>query len=276
MKKAYWIIAGLLVTGLIVFGFGCDNPNDTGCGTAASNTSSYVAGAGIGVSNIQRSINFYSAVLELDDAGSRPGKLDRIVEEHILTDRDGQELALMDFGPNEDYRRRPGKLVFAVPNVNRYYNKALAHGATAVSYPLLCRDPDGYIVEFFARADVGRPLLVAVGVGASNLRNSQAFYRDVLGFSFSTAMPVVGLMNEQILQSPGATRGFGDLVIMNYTARMDYANVPAKVTLHVQDAVAFANAIKADNPDNILLQPTATSVGYAKDIEGTLLEIVQE
>ncbi len=277
MKKAYWIIIGLLATGLIVFGFGCDNPNNGGCGgTPSSNTYSKVAGAGIGVSNIQRSVNFYTTVLELDDAGSRPGKLDRIVEEHILTDRDGQEIALMDFGPNENYTRRPGKLVFAVNNTTTYFNRALANGATSVSRPLLCRDPDGYIVEFYAATGVTRPLLVAVGVGASNLRNSQAFYRDVLDFTYSVAIPVPGLMNEQILRSPGGNEGMGDLVIMNYTARMDYANVPAKVTLHVRDAVAFANAIKADDPANLLLQPTATSVGYAKDIEGTLLEIIQK
>lgn len=275
MKKAYWIFVGLLATGLIVFCFGCENPNGNGYGTS-STSHSRIAGAGIGVSNIQRSIDFYTTVLELDDAGSRPGKLDRIVEEHILTDRDGQEIALMDFGPNEDCRRRPGKLVFAVSNTTKYFNKALANGATSVSRPLLCRDPDGYIVEFYARANVGKPLLVAVGVGATNLRKSQAFYQNVLGFKYSMGMPVVGLMTERILQSPGSTRGFGDLVIMNYTARMDYANVPAKVTFHVQDAVGFANAIKADNPGNILLEPTATSVGYAKDIEGTLLEIIQK
>lgn len=278
MKKAYWIVAGLLVAGLVVFGFGCDTPNNGGCGgtpPSSSSTYSKVAGAGIGVSNIQRSAAFYTTVLELDDAGTRPGKLDRIIEEHILTDRDGKEIALMDFGPNENYTRRPGKLVFAVNNTTRYFNKAMANGATSVSRPLLCRDPDGYIVEFYAATGVQRPVLVAVGVGASNLAQSQAFYRQ-LDYTYSVAMPVVGLMNEQILRSPGGTEGMGDLVIMNYTARMDYANVPAKVTLHVRDAVAFANAIKAINPGNLLLQPTATSVGYAKDIEGTLLEIVQQ
>lgn len=182
----------------------------------------------------------------------------------------------MDFGPNENYTNRPGKLVFAVSNTTTYFNRALANGATSVSRPLLCRDPDGYIVEFYAQADVGRPLLVAVGVGANNLANSQAFYRDALGFSYSAAMPVIGLMNEQILQSSGGTRGFGDLVIMNYTATMNYSNVPAKVTFYTVDAVAFANAINAEYPGNVLLQPTATTVGYAKDIHGTLLEIIQK
>lgn len=279
MKKTHRLF--LLVTLAIVslIAVSCEPQNDTPL--------PYISAGGIGVSDLDRSIDFYTNVLDLDFAGKVPGVSDRVVEEAVLKDRDGRSIYLMDFGPNEDYDTRPCKMVFAVPNARTYYQRVLANGGSSVSAPAsllgttvaLTRDPDGYIVELMQINSVSRPIMVAMGIGASSLRQSRAYYEDVIGLEYDTGMPVPGLLTERILKSQlgDDERGKGlQLVIMNFQARMDYTDVPAKIVLNVDDAVAFADAIADDDPSSVLIQPTATSTGLATDIDGTLMEIVQD
>lgn len=280
MKTDRMGLIGVLILILGIFISGCDSGGSSGCG--GSTPTPYISAAGIGVSNLDRSIAFYTSVLKLDMAGRTPGKLNRIIEEVALTDRDGTKLYLMNFGASENYQDRPVKLVFAVPDARQAYNAVLANGGRSLSAPAqflgstvaLTYDPDGYIVELIGVASTGRPVLTAVGVGASDLSASRSFYEDVIGLTYSSGMPVAGLMDEEILNST-LDKGL-QLVIMQFEKPKDYKNVPAKVVFGVDDAPGLADAIADDNPANIIVRPAATSVGYAKDIEGTLLEIVQE
>lgn len=273
-------LAGILFLLLGILISGCDSGSSPGCGS--STPTPYISAAGIGVSNLERSMAFYSSVLKLDVAGRAPGKMSRIIEEVTLTDRDGTRLYLMDFGAGEDYKDRPVKLVFAVPDAQATYNAVLANGGRSLSAPTqflgsmvaLTYDPDGYIVELIGVASTRRPVLTAVGVGARDLATSRSFYEEVIGLNYSSGMPVTGLMDEEILDS-SLDKGL-QLVIMQFEKPKNYLNVPAKVVFGVDDAAGLADAIARDNPANIIVRPTATGVGYAKDIEGTLLEIVQE
>lgn len=280
MKQVSWMMLGLLTLFLALSGMGCDGSGG-GCENDASPTP-YISGAGIGVSDMERSVEFYSAVLDLEVAGRHPGKLDRIEKEVTLTDRDGQKIFIMDFGPDENYSLRPGKLVFAVPNTQTYFERSLANGGSIVAPPMeylgttiaLTRDPDGYIIEMIGVPTSERPVLVAVGIGASDLAASRAFFENVVGLTFDTEMAVPGLWNEEVLASP---REMGvDLVILDYEKEMDYTDVPAKIVLSTDNAAALADAIAEDNPDNLLKKSKCGRIAYAKDIEGTLMEIIQD
>jgi hypothetical protein len=71
------------------------------------------------------------------------------------------------------------------------------------------------------------------------------------------------------------------LVLMHYTNETrEYKDIPAKVVLGVSDAKGLAKSITNEDPAKLLAPPapyqsSGLIVGMAKDLEGYLVEIIQ-
>jgi lactoylglutathione lyase len=181
--------------------------------------------------------------------------------------------------------------VFAVKSAADWYQKVLDAGGSETNPPSkpkefmgaqigLLYDPDGYLLELIEAATVPAPVLVGVGVGVNSLDASADFYTRVLGLKFARDIPVPGFMNERELQS-SLSRG-PSVVLMDYEdpSRV-VTDIPAKIVLAVPDAAGFADFIKADDPAKLLTPPapyenSGLIVGMARDVEGYLVEIVQQ
>jgi catechol 2,3-dioxygenase-like lactoylglutathione lyase family enzyme len=258
---------------------GCET-SDSGCGTETA--APYISSAGIGVSDMDASIEFYTNVLELELVERRDGSVAGMVEEAVLEDYRGNKLYLMDFGDSRNYKDNPAKVVFGVPDANDYYDAALEAGASVLSRPAdllgttvgLAYEIDGYIIEMIEADTLSSPIVAAIGIGVEDLNEARDYYTDVIGMEYSTRMPVVGLMREMILVSP-LDEGL-QLVLMNFNDPKDYQDVPVKVCFNVSDGQQLADAIEAEGSGEILSAPSATSSGYATDLYGYLLEIIEE
>jgi lactoylglutathione lyase len=117
----------------------------------------YLTAAGIGVSNLKRSAEFYEHAL-----GMKPTqriKLDHM-EEIIMSHEGRNAVVLMHFtdGSNPSYTNLPIKLVFYVTDPKAIAARVREAGGeiTREPEPLpsfnntvigLCKDPDGYVVE---------------------------------------------------------------------------------------------------------------------------------
>lgn len=274
-------LTGIILLSLILVTIACDQSN-TGNGCGNQNTATptpYISAAGIGVSNMDASIRYFTQVLELKVTGRRAGAVAGLIEEVILEDYRGNKLYLMDFGNSRNYKDNPAKVVFGVPNADTYYDKALKAGGKVLSRPAsllgtkvgLSYELDGYIVEMIEASSLPSPIVAAIGIGAENLRNARTFYEKI-GMVYDSQMPVVGLLSE-IIMSSSLDKGY-QLVLMNFNDPKNYQNVPVKVVFNVDNGAGFARAV-TQGSGKILKQPTAGSVGYAVDLYGTLLEIIE-
>lgn len=271
----------ILLLSFVLIAFGCEQNSNGANGCEDQTTPSpYISAAGIGVSNMDASIQYFTEVLELKVAGRRPGTVAGLIEEVILEDYRGNKLYLMDFGDSRNYKDNPAKIVFGVPNANTYYNKALRAGGKVLSRPVnllgtkvgLSYELDGYIVEMIEADSLPSPIVAAIGIGAQNLGDARSFYEN-LGMVYDTQMPVVGLLREIIMSSP-SEEGY-QLVLMNFNDPKNYQNVPVKVVFNVANSSAFVNAVTRAS-GKMLESPTINKVGYATDIYGSLLEIIVE
>ena len=129
----------------------------------------YLTAAGIGVSNLKRSAEFYEHALGMKQV--QHIKLDYI-EEIILSHEGRNAVVLMHFtdGSNPSYRNLPVKLVFYVTDPKAIAKRIREAGGEVTREPEptpsfnnavigMCKDPDGYVVELIeapkaqARAD---------------------------------------------------------------------------------------------------------------------------
>lgn len=117
----------------------------------------YLTAAGIGVSNLKRSAEFYEHALGMKRAHTI--KLDHM-EEIVLNHEGRNAVILMHFtdGSNPSYGNLPVKLVFYVTDPKAVTTRVREAGGevTREAAPLpwfnntviaLCKDPDGYILE---------------------------------------------------------------------------------------------------------------------------------
>ncbi len=272
----------ILLSSLALLAFGCEPPDSgSGCGNQTPTTPTpYISAAGIGVSDMDASIQYFTEVLELKVVGRRPGAVEGLIEEVILEDYRGNKLYLMDFGDSRNYKDNPAKIVFGVPDADAYYERALKAGGKVLSRPVnllgtkvgLSYELDGYIVEMIEADTLPSPIVAAMGIGAETLRNARSFYED-LGMVYDSQMPVTGLLREIIMSSP-LEKGY-QLVLMNFEDPKNYKDVPVKVVFNVDNTSTFVNAI-TQGGGKVLVRPTANKVGYATDLYGSLLEIVKE
>lgn len=254
----------------------------------------YLAGAGIGVTDLDKSQEFYISVLGMALRYELP--VPGYANERILYYKDGKgsDVVLMNFidGMQHNYLNNPAKLVFYVPNAKTVVEAIRARGLAIISEPTpqaafantvigFARDPDGYILELIEQPSATQPYLGAIGLGVADLEKSKDFYTRVLGMQPMGGLLVVpNIWDEWILQHPS---GKGSaLVLMHYTDGMprNYTNNPLKTVHFLADAASLtAQVAKEGLP--ILSQPMVFDVlgvkaliGLARDPDGYTLEMV--
>lgn len=244
----------------------------------------YIVAAGIGVTDLEVSAEFYQGVLGLEFQYelSTPSW-----KEKVLSDVRGSNVVLMDYVRERNTKKNPVKLVFAVKNLAQAYDAVLAGGGTSVAAPAkfgetnvaLTYDPDQYLVELIEVPSVPSNVLVGMGIGVSSLDDSADFYTRVVGLQFRRDIDVPGFMDEKEL---GSYQMKGPaLVLMHYEDESrTYKDIPAKVVFGVSDASRFASAIEREDESKIVAAPmvygdSGLRVGMAKDLEGYLVEFLQ-
>jgi len=124
------------------------------------------------------------------------------------------------------------------------------------------------------------PYLGAVGIGVSDIDLSADFYTRVAGMKVKQRIKLCNKV-EVVLEFTGSKGS--DVILMNYTdgSAPNYKNNPVKLVFYVPDAAAFALAIKQEGLTIVswpapLPQFGGVTVGFAKDPDGYLIEIVED
>lgn len=311
--QQWWRAALLLLTsGIIIGTAGCGTSEDTidpctplapavataGAPAPTSTTGAYLCAAGVGVSNLEASVSFYTAAFAMKER-ARLTRVDR--REVVLDSADGRgsRLVLMSFtdGSARNYQQNPGKIVYYVKDVNAIAAAVVAAGGT-VSTPApfagrmvaFGRDKDQNLIEITSEPTAVHSYISAFGVGVSNLEAAKKFYVDTLDMKVLAKLSVTrptsptttGPWYDEYILSSSAGRGSA-IVLMTYTdgTARNYANNPVKLALRVNDPVAYAKRISAAGA-KVVLEPVSfgesvlgdTVVGYARDADGTVLEIL--
>lgn len=125
--------------------------------------STYLGAFGIGVSDLEKSADFYTGVVGMKQLMTlEPENMKEIV---LGFEGRGASLLLMHYtdGSNPNYSNNPVKVVLYVPDANAIMTAAQAAGAEVVRdlSPVaeignalvgMVKDPDGYVVEFVQKA----------------------------------------------------------------------------------------------------------------------------
>ena len=129
----------------------------------------YLGAVGIGVSDLARSVDFYTRVLGMKQL--QTFKLDHM-DEVVVAHESRTAVVLMHWtdGSNPNYANLPIKLVFYVVDPPAVADRIKAEGLEIIRYPTalpslggamvgLAKDPDGYVIELLqappARAEAG-------------------------------------------------------------------------------------------------------------------------
>jgi catechol 2,3-dioxygenase-like lactoylglutathione lyase family enzyme len=268
-----------------------------GAGAPSANEAlagAYLAGAAIGVTDLDKSQEFYVSVLGMALRYELP--VPGYVNERILyfKDSQGADVVLMNFidGAQHNYLNNPAKLVFYVPNAKAVVESIRARGLAILSEPTpqaafqntvigFARDPDGYILELIESPQLTVPYLGAIGLGVSDLDKAKDFYTRVLGMQpMGDLLVVPNVWDEWILRHPS---GMGSaLVLMRFSDGMphNYTNNPLKTVHFLADAAALTARVAQEGLP-ILSQPmvfdvlgTKALIGLARDPDGYTLEMV--
>ena len=252
----------------------------------------YLSGAAIGVSSLDDSLAFYLEGLGMREIERRTRE-NR--EEVVLESADGRgsQVILMGFtdGVTRNYRQNPGKLVFYAKDPTAFAQDIRDAGGVVLVEPVdqgpalgnavvgFGRDLDNNLIEIVGDAAATESYFGAFGIGVSDLAAAKAFYADTLGFKVSLFLPIAGQYNEYILQGYGGSA----LVLMNWTngSVRNYNDNPVKLEIATASPEAFIQTID-DAGQRIIQTPEISEevgrsgqlVGYAKDADGTLLELL--
>ena len=252
----------------------------------------YLSGAAIGVSSLDDALAFYLEGLGMREIERRTRE-NR--EEVVLESADGRgsQVILMGFtdGVTRNYRQNPGKLVFYAKDPTAFAQDIRDAGGVVLVEPVdqgpalgnavvgFGRDLDNNLIEIVGDAAATDSYFGAFGIGVSDLAAAKAFYADTLGFKVSLFLPIAGQYNEYILQGYGGSA----LVLMNWTngSVRNYTDNPVKLEIATASPEAFIQTID-DAGQRIIQTPEISEevgrsgqlVGYAKDADGTLLELL--
>ncbi|WP_339649681.1 VOC family protein [Halopseudomonas pelagia] len=251
----------------------------------------YLGAAGIGVEDLEAAVRFYDAGLGMQEVARR-SRDDR--DEVVMRSADGRgsEVVLMGFtdGVARNYQQNPGKLVFYVKDPDQYALDIVAAGGRVTVPPAFQaglgvtvgfgRDLDNNLIEFVGSADAIESYFGAFGIGVSDLQAARDFYVAELGFRELIFLPIPFQYDEYILQGQGGSA----LVLMNWTngSSRNYTDNPVKLEVRSMSPEGFAQAV-IDAGERVTEAPGATTdtdregetVGYAKDADGTLIEILR-
>jgi catechol 2,3-dioxygenase-like lactoylglutathione lyase family enzyme len=251
----------------------------------------YLQAAGIGVSDLEKSKDFYTRVVGMRMKSAY--KLDN-GDEVVLEFKDGKgsNLVLTHYTDDieRNYKNNPDKIVFYVTDAAQFAQGFKNEGLKIEREPSvyegttsivgMARDPDGYLVEIVQDTSTAIPYLGAGGIGVTDLTVSTEFYTSIIGMSIKYSLPVPGLMNENIMEFKGG-KGSG-VVLMYFTdgVTRNYKDLPYKLLFNVPTASEFADKLRNAGM-TILSEPTVTAnrgnavIGLAKDPDGYLIEFIE-
>jgi catechol 2,3-dioxygenase-like lactoylglutathione lyase family enzyme len=254
---------------------------------------SYLGAAGLGVSDLAASTDFYTKSLGMSiKYQMSTGYWDEVVLE--FKGSKGSAVVLLHFtdGSERNYKNNPVKLAFYVPDAAKFAQNFKNAGLPVPREPAplenfgnaivgFAKDPDGYLIEIVQDSNTTLPYLAGGGIGVTDLAASTAFYTNVIGMVVKSELKMENFMDEVVLGFPSG-KGSG-VVLMHYNdgSERNYKNNPVKLVFYVPKAADTANAIQ-DAGMPIVSKPAALAelgnvvVGMAKDPDGYLLEIVEQ
>jgi catechol 2,3-dioxygenase-like lactoylglutathione lyase family enzyme len=253
----------------------------------------FAAGA-IGVSDLDRSFDFYTRVVGMALRYERtiPG----LVKQKVLYFPNGKasDVVLMSYidGQQHNFTKNPVKLVFYAPSATALIEGIRGEGLQILAEPVaqpafgnvvvgFARDPDGYVIEVIEEAAASVPYLGALGIGVSDLDRSIDFYTRTLHLVPQGAViQVPNVWDEIILTYPNAKSSA--VVLLHYTdgSTRNYTNNPIKLALGVSDTLAAVAEIEREG-HGVIAQPSAAdlngkqaSVALVRDPDGYTLELI--
>ena len=274
-------------TGLPTLGYAADH--DGTLIEIRQSIRSYLGAAGIGVESLADAEAFYTNGLGMTviERRSRDNRDELVLQS---ADGTGSQVVLMEFtdGQMPNVRQNPGKLVFYVKDMAAYVSDFVAAGGRITLPPTtdptlgvtvgFGRDLYNNLIEMVLEPTAKHSYFGAFGIGVSDLEQAREFYVDQLGFRQLLYLPIPGMYNEYILQGYGGSA----LVLMNWTngGGQHYQDNPIKMEIRSIAPNAFAEAVDQAGGELVQMpgadQAVAGQVaGYAKDLDGSLLEIQQ-
>ena len=299
LNPVYWcglLLACLAMAGCLSSGgsSSSSSPADPPLSPAPISSPTYLEAVGIGVTDLQAAVTFYRNGLGMHEVG-RLEREDRIEVVMASAERRGSQVLLIQFtdGIGRNYQQNPGKLVFYVKDAQAFASRFEAAGGRISLPPTALpdfnntlvgfgRDPDNNLIEMIEVRTLNDSFLAAVGIGVSDLDQARDLYVDALGLEQQEFLQIPDLYDEYTLLSP--VPGASALVLMHWTngSNPNYQDNPIKLQLGTANPQGLSEQL-SDAGAEILQQPAATAVadlapatvGYASDLDGTLLEIRQ-
>lgn len=239
--------------------------------------SSPIPSVGIGVSDLARSIAFYTGPMGMTQAGEleRDGRTETV----LVARSRGMTIALMQFtdGQQRSFEDIPVKLVFAVPDKDAAAQRITQAGYTFTVPGLFAADPDGYTVELMEQPSADYSI-VAFGLGVADSKLATDFYTGAMGMK-AGELSNFGSLEETLLTGGGLGCALA-LVHYNDGGQHNYKDNPVKVVFAVPSAAdALERIVQAGR--TIVSPPAAVAtlgnatVGVAKDPDGYLVELLQ-
>ncbi len=310
MKKSLSVLTPLL--SLLPFLAGCSSSNaastdggaDASTADAASSLDagpgavSYLGAGGVGVSDLAKSLDFYTSVIGLALDYNLP--VAGYVNEDILYFKQSPNTRYSDVvignylytSRPHNYVNNPDKLVFHVPSAKTMIDavrakglailtEAAADAALGGSIVGRAMDPDGYTLEFIEDTTITVPFLSAAGIGVSDLQKSTEFYTSVFGMQVKgTQVTEPNLWDQVELEYPSGKGS--NVLLMHYTdgKTHDYTNLPVKLVNYVPDCRVTAAAIAArgltilSQPEVLDVLGTDARIALGTDPDGYTMELV--
>lgn len=252
---------------------------------------SYLDAAGLGVENLNSAVSFYKTGLAMTEVERRV-RYNRVEVVMESADARGSNITLMQFsdGLERNFNQNPGKLVFYVNDPSSFAYSISAADGTILLPPVaqpefgglvigFARDNSGNLLEIVGVASAAHSYLAAFGIGVSDLEEAKDFYTQALGFKVEQFLRTPSY-DEYILQADGGSA----LVLMHWTngSERNYQDNPVKLELRTLSPIgAVANLIQEKAEITQLPRHSTDEglkgeiVGYAKDADGTLLELLK-
>jgi catechol 2,3-dioxygenase-like lactoylglutathione lyase family enzyme len=280
-----WFLAGLLCLTAACASNDAERDRVPDTPAAALGPAPFLAAAAIGVSDMDRSFDFYTRVLGM--ALRQERAIDGFVKQKVLHFAGGKasDVALMSYvdGQPHNYTRNPVKLVFYAPSARALIDAIRGEGLQIIAEPsaqpafdnavvAFARDPDGYVLEIVEDAASSVAYLGAIGIGVSDLERSTEFYTRVLHLETrGGVIQIPGVWNEVILRYPNS-RGSA-VVLMHYTdgTARNYTNNPVQLAFGVSDT---ASSLAAIEREGLEVLETQIGLALARDPDGYTLELV--
>ncbi|MBN1653435.1 MAG: VOC family protein [Deltaproteobacteria bacterium] len=253
--------------------------------TAAKQAYPYLWGAGVGVTDLDVVVEFYTRFMDME-VESTATREDR--DETVLWAKAGRgsRIVLMKFKDGRDTQKINGKFVFAVADINSLYTNLTEAGYERIFAPLEYAGvtvaqlfgPEDFLIEL-EKMDTTQSFLISLGFGVSDLSASEAFYTDALGMEKTIEFPM-GTLNEAVMEYP--TKGGAGIVLQHYaSAGYKYKDNPIKHVHHVPNPAAILKKITQNGGSVVKQVGKLPELGdqtgaIAKDPDGYLIEIIED